>query len=370
MMRSKKAWFFRCQWNLKKNTTRRPNEEIVLFSLLNNQRGFLLISVIFIMILMAVSIFSINYYSITQIRMASNRAASVQTAYDLNAIVEESVWKLTDNLFWRTVEAGEDASFNGTIYTRIARDANLAPFNYPSDYDDAVTIQVIPKGASQSLQRSFRYYAKGFAGTGVSGSSGDGGSATSARLNHPRGLFVDSSGNLYIADTDNHNIRKVDTSGIITTVAGKNSAGWDGDNKTATSAKLWEPNGIFVDSSGNFYIADTLNHRIRKVNTSKIITTVVGTGIAGSSGDGGFATSATLDQPRGVFLDSSNNIYIADTDNHNIRKVDTSGIITTVAGTGSDSGVLGDGGPATGAKLLTPLVHVGINMMTYFYCYN
>lgn len=382
--------------------------------MIHNQKGFLLISIIFIMILMAVSIFSINYYAITQIRMSSNRAASVQTAYDLHAIVEESIWKLTDNLFWRTVETGEDVSFNGTTYTRIARDADTSPFNYPSDYDDAVTVQVIPKGSSQSLQRSFRYYASVFAGNGSAGSLGDGGAATSARLNQPRGLFVDASGNLFIADTNNHKIRKVNgasgiittiagtgiagdigdagaatsarlntprdvfgdtsgnifiadtgnhrirkvdgVSGIITTIAGKNSEGYDGDDKVATSAKLWYPNGIFVDSSGNFYIADTDNHRIRKVDTSGIITTVAGTGFAGDSGDGGLAITAMLNYPRGVFGDTSGNLYIADTENHKVRKLDIStGVISTVAGTGLTSGALGDGGPATSAKLMGPL---------------
>ncbi|MBT7261133.1 MAG: hypothetical protein HN888_08455, partial [Desulfobacula sp.] len=180
----------------------------------NNQKGFLLISMIFIMLLMAVSIFSINYYSTTQIRIASNHAGSIQTGYDLNAVSEHSLWKLTDNLLWRTIETGEDYTFNGTTYTRIVRNADTAPFNYPSSFDDAVTIQVIPKGASLSFpfQRSFRYYISIFAGTDLI-------------LNEPRSIFKDLSGNLYIASTKHHKVYKVDTSGIVSIIAGTGDGG-------------------------------------------------------------------------------------------------------------------------------------------------
>ena len=368
--------------------------------MLKNQKGFLLISIIFIMLLMAVSIFSINYYSVTQIRMASNQIDSVQTGYDFNAIVETSLWELTDNLFWRTVEAGVDTAFNGTTYTRIVRNANLSPFNYPSDYDDAVTIQVTPKGSDQSFQKSFRYYArvfvgadtdldepmgmfmdssgniyiagtKGhiiwkidtfwditqFAGTGSSGFSGDGGPAASAELSEPNGVFGDSSGNIYIADTNNHRIRKVDTFGNISTFAGTGNSNYSGDGAEAILAELNQPRGIYVDSSDNIYIADTKNHIIRKVDgTTNIITKFAGTaGSSGSSGDGGPAVNARLNEPRGIYKDSSDNIYIADTKNHIIRKVDgTTNIITKFAGTAGSSGSSGDGGPAVNARLNEP----------------
>ena len=191
------------------------------------------------------------------------------------------------------------------------------------------------------------------AGNGTQGYSGDNGNATSAQLYNPHGVALDSSGNLYIADRENNRIRKVNSSGIITTVAGTGLAGYNGDNISATSADLNYPYGVAIDSSSNLYIADTDNNRIRKVNTSGIITTVAGTGSYGYSGDGGNATFAQLSYPRGVALDSSGNLYIADTWNYRIRKVNTSGIITTVAGTGS-SGYSGDGGSATSAQLSGP----------------
>ncbi|MFH1352591.1 MAG: LamG-like jellyroll fold domain-containing protein [bacterium] len=191
------------------------------------------------------------------------------------------------------------------------------------------------------------------AGTGSSGYSGDGGSATSAQLNLPCGVTADDSGNVYIADRNNHRVRKVNTSGTITTIAGNGSAGYSGDGGTATSAQLYFPFGVAVDSSGNVYIADYGNNRIRKINTSGIITTIAGNGSGGYSGDDGSATSAQLYYPAGVAVDGSGNIYIADYYNHRIRKVDLSGYITTIAGNGS-AGYSGDGGTATSAQLYYP----------------
>ncbi len=191
------------------------------------------------------------------------------------------------------------------------------------------------------------------AGNGTAGFSGDGGPATSARLDFPSGVFVDVSGVLYIADPWNDKIRKVDASGIISTVAGNGTHAFSGDGRPATSASLSWPYGVFVDRSGVIYIADTWNCRIRKVDTSGIISTVAGNGTAGFSGDGGPATSASLNFPHSVFVDGSGNIYVADIRNNRIRKVDTSGIISTVAGNGTEA-FSGDGGPATSAGLNFP----------------
>ncbi|MDL1973176.1 MAG: sugar-binding protein, partial [Deltaproteobacteria bacterium] len=191
------------------------------------------------------------------------------------------------------------------------------------------------------------------AGDGTLGYSGAGGPADQAELNWPDDVTVDGSGNLYIADTINCCVRKVDTSGIITTVAGDGTRGYSGDGGPATQAKFYDPHGVAVDASGNLYIADRRNHCIRKVDTSGIITTVAGDGTDGYSGDGGPAAQAKLDFPRGVAVDGSGNLYIADTDNDRIRKVDTSGIITTVAGDGT-YGYSGDGGPAAQAELKRP----------------
>ena len=188
------------------------------------------------------------------------------------------------------------------------------------------------------------------AGIGSSGSTGDGGAATSAKLNAPRGVAVDSSGNVYIADTNNHRIRKIDTSGNISTFAGIGLSGSTGDSGAATSARINFPQSVAIDSSGNIYIADTSNHRIRQVDTSGIISTFAGTGTAGSTGDGGAATSARLNNPRGIVIDGST-FYIADTSNHRIRKI-ASGTITTFAG--SSAGLSGDNGAASSAQLSGP----------------
>ncbi len=190
---------------------------------------------------------------------------------------------------------------------------------------------------------------KTVAGNGTEGFSGDGGPATDARLYHPEGLAVDSAGNIFIADYDNQRIRKVDTSGIITTVAGGGTDGL-GDGGPATDASLSNSSGVAVDSAGNIFIADYDNKRVRKVDTNGIISTIAGNGNIGFSGDGGPATDASIYYPQGLAVDSAGNIFIADSWNNRIRKVDTSGTITTVAGNGND-GFSGDGGPATDASL-------------------
>jgi hypothetical protein len=174
-----------------------------------------------------------------------------------------------------------------------------------------------------------------FAGTGAQGFSGDGGAATSAQLDSPAGVAVDSSNNVYIADTHNNRIREVVAStGVINTIAGTGAAGFGGDGGAATSAVLNYPTAVAVDSAGNVYIADTNNHRIREIK-SGTISTVAGDGEQFYSGDGGLATAAGLDSPNGVAVDSSFNIYIGDTHNQRVRLVTfTTGIITTLAGTG------------------------------------
>jgi sugar lactone lactonase YvrE len=191
------------------------------------------------------------------------------------------------------------------------------------------------------------------AGNGIAGYAGDGGAATSAMLSNPFGVAVDAAGNLFIADSGNQRIRKVSTSGIITTVAGNGTYGYSGDGGAATSAMLSDPYGVTVDAAGNLFIADSGNQRIRKVSTSGIITTVAGNGTAGYAGDGGAATSGLLSGPQDVAVDSAGNLYIADTFNSVIRKVSTSGIITTVAGNGT-AGYAGDGGAAILAQLYRP----------------
>lgn len=185
------------------------------------------------------------------------------------------------------------------------------------------------------------------------GYSGDGGMATLAELNYPADIVIDKNGNLYIADTYNNRIRKVDVSGIITTIAGNGSRGYSGDGGAAMVAELNSPTGVAVDQSGNIYVADISNSCVRMVNNNGIITTIAGNGTLGYSGDGGAAISAELGSPIAVAVDALGNIYIADYSESTIRKVNTSGIISTIAGNGT-WGYSGDGGQATSAEISDP----------------
>ena len=192
------------------------------------------------------------------------------------------------------------------------------------------------------------------AGSGLPGFSGDGGPATSARLgDRVEGLAVDTEGNIYIADTGNYRIRRVDRSGIISTIAGTGTFRTGGDGGPAKIAGLTAIGGLAVDAAGNLYVADTWDDRVRRIDANGIISTVAGTGDAGRSGDFGPAIEARLDKPEGVAVGPVGNIYIADTDNHVVRRVDASGTITTIAGTG-DRGYSGDGGSATESALSEP----------------
>jgi RHS repeat-associated protein len=193
-----------------------------------------------------------------------------------------------------------------------------------------------------------------FAGNGQAGYSGDGGAATSATLQFPQGIAVDSLGNVIIADRMNEVVRQVSTSGTITRIAGTGLPGFSGDGGSATSAKLSFPNSVAVDSSNNIFIADESNARVRKITKSTgIITTVAGNGTAGYTGDGGAATSAELFDPIAVAIDPAGNLYIADCQKNVIRRVSTSGVISTFAGNGTN-GYSGDGGPAVSASLSCP----------------
>jgi hypothetical protein len=174
-----------------------------------------------------------------------------------------------------------------------------------------------------------------YAGTGYADYGGDGGAATGAFLNKPRGIAFDSSNNMYIADCANNRIRKVTyTTGIITTVAGTGTGGYNGEG-TATAKPIYFPRDVALDSAGNLYIADTSNNRIRKVTSGGTISTIAGTGTGGYNSEG-TATSCQINYPEGICFDSNNNLYIADTGNNRIRMVVlTSGLISTIAGNGT-----------------------------------
>ncbi len=193
-----------------------------------------------------------------------------------------------------------------------------------------------------------------FAGTGSSVFSGEGVPATSAGIPDPIGGFFDRYGNYFFADgLSSNRIRKINISGIITTVAGNGSGGLGADGIAATASAFNFPNSIKLDTSGNMYIVDGGNHRVRKVNAATgIVSTIAGMGSGGFSGDGGVATLAKLYNPQDICIDNQGNLYIADYWNNRIRKIDPSGVITTFAG-GGTSGV-GDNGPATAAELVGP----------------
>ena len=201
------------------------------------------------------------------------------------------------------------------------------------------------------------------AGTGDLGFAGDDGPATAAQLRGPTDVFVDTAGNVYIADRDNHRVRKVDAATrVITTVAGSSSSGSSGDGGPASLAQLSSPTGVCVDGTGNIYIADTNNEVVRKVDAgSGNIETFAGDGFAGLFGNGEAATLASLSKPSDVFVDANGDLYIADRSNHRIRRVDAStGIISSVVGNVGEEpkfggGFSGDGGQATQADLAEPL---------------
>ncbi len=240
-----------------------------------------------------------------------------------------------------------------TLNAPLSVAANAAGDLFISDSGNNVIREVSPKG-----------FITTFAGNGTFGYSGDGGPATRAQLCVPYGMAVDATADLFIADQCNQVIRKVSPAGIISTVAGEHlgpdyAGGFSGDGGPATNAELNFPGAIAVDSSGDLFIGDSHNHRVRQVNTMGIIQTIVGNGQFEFSGDGGPAITATLDTPSGVTADAIGNFYIADTRNNRIRKVTPEGTISTVAGNGkaftSQAVYPGENGPAANAPLTFPM---------------
>jgi len=205
------------------------------------------------------------------------------------------------------------------------------------------------------------------AGTGTAGYNVDSGDALTTLLYNPTGVAVDTLGNLYIADQHNQRIRKVDTAGVMTVIAGTGITGFSGDDSAAVNARLNNPIAVATDTFGNIFVVDYGNSRIRKINAAGIISTVAGTGVVGHTGDGGPAVAATLDTPTCVVADLQGNLYIADRGNNCIRKVDTAGIISNYAGSATGNyGFGGDGGAATAALLAHPY---GIALDQYGHLY-
>ncbi len=261
-----------------------------------------------------------------------------------------------DNLGIITTIAGNDTlGFTGDggpatsaqIYSPIAVATDISGNIYFSDHHNQRIRKINSSGSISTI-----------AGTGTIGFSGDGGPATAAMIAYPYQITTDIHGSIYFADEGNNRIRKINSTGIISTIAGCSStSGFGGDGGPATLAHLRFPTGVAVDRSGNVYIADMINNRVRKLDTFGIINTIAGTSSSGYSGDGIPATSAELYEPMSLKFDSAGNLYIVDYGNNMIRMVDTAGIINAVAGSyfgGSFGGYSGDGGPATAAKMHEP----------------
>jgi trimeric autotransporter adhesin len=192
------------------------------------------------------------------------------------------------------------------------------------------------------------------AGNGIMAFSGDGGLAIAAELSYPAGVVTDNIHNIYVADMINNRIREINTSNVIFTIAGNGVRGYSGDGIPATDAEFSDAEGLALDYSGNIYVVDETVNRVREINTNGIINTIAGNGIMGFSGDNGPASAAEIAYPEAVAVDLGNNVYFIDGINERVRKIDTSGIISTIAGDGTQ-GFYGDGGPATAAKLGSPL---------------
>ncbi len=193
---------------------------------------------------------------------------------------------------------------------------------------------VLPPGAITEAA----YVIGAFAGTGEQGFHGDGGLAIEAHFHNPGGIAVDAAGNVYVADTNNGRVRRIDQAGIITTIAGTGERASAGDGGPAVEAQLLGPTAVALDSSGNLYIAESAGNRVRKIDAMGTISTVAGTGVAGSQGDGGPAVEAQLNWPVAVVIDAEGNVLSSDSRGHRVRKVSLDGTITTIAGTGSRGG--------------------------------
>ncbi len=305
------------------------------------------------------------------------RAIAIQTAY-INSSVSSATYTINGAVATPTFSVAQGAystarsvtiattTPSATIYYTTN---NTTPTTSSTVYTGPVTISATTTLRAMATRANFSN--SGFqaaiytittygiittvAGTGVIGSSGDGAVATLARLYGPSGVAIDGAGNIYIADTQNNKIRRVAVStNIISTYAGNGLPTYSGDGSAAVNASIRYPYGLAFDASGNLYFSDQYNHRVRRVNVATgIITTVAGNGSANYDGDGGPASSASLNFPSGIAFNAAGELFIADQSNNRIRKISTNGIISTVAGSG-ELGSSGDGAAATSAKLANP----------------
>ncbi len=360
-----------------------------------NKRGFALITLVFFMLIVAMLAIAVNRRAAMRVRMASNQTLAVGRFATGEAVIERGLWRITVDPCYRTAVDGEVFHYDGQDLLLRILPAPVLCTHAPAGYDDAVVIDCRDAEKNAMARAVYRYQldtwplygspgihrpnhiamdASGnlyvadterhrirvvspdgtmttVAGTGTAGYQGNGGSAVHAQLDKPCGVAVASNGDLFIADTENHWIRKVDAqTGVISLYAGSHTAG------VPEAGVFDKPQGVCVANSGNVYVADTENHCIRKINRWGTVSTFAGTGESGYSGDGGWASNARLNKPCGVAISPDQwRMYIADTENHCVRRVDAwSSRIWTVAGIGTSSGYSGDGGPATAARLKKP----------------
>ncbi|WP_308205696.1 SMP-30/gluconolactonase/LRE family protein [Frankia sp. AiPs1] len=239
----------------------------------------------------------------------------------------------------------------------------LSPYSLALDPDGSLLVSSLATDRVQKITAAGA--ADDFAGTGAGGSAGDGGPATAAQLDGPGSTARDEDGNIYIGDAKNSRIRKVTPAGVISTVAGTGTAGYSGDGGPATAAQLNSAEKVTIGPDSSVYFSDYENHRIRKIDPAGIITTYVGTGVAGYTGAGGAATQAKIDGPNDITMTADGTLYFADLGSDTIQKVTPDGIISTIAGTG-EAGFAGDGGPARAAKLNVPSLSIGPDGKTFY----
>lgn len=251
---------------------------------------------------------------------------------------------------YRTIAGNDTLGYNGDVIAATAARLN-APSGVATDAAGNIYIADFGNNRIRKITPEGTIYT--IAGTASGSYSGDGWPAYLAELYHPYGIAVAPSGNIYFSDQGNNRIRKIDAGGYMSTIAGTGYGGYNSDNIPATAAMLNAPAGIALDKYENVYVADYSNKRIRKIDGAGMITTVAGNGNAIYSGDGGPAIAASLGWPQGVAVDTLGNIFIADTWNNHIRKVNVFGFISNIGGKDS-SGHSGDGGPATNAKMWHP----------------
>ena len=266
-------------------------------------------------------------------------------------LISASLWAQSYTI---STAAGTDRVLNGT-------NASGVPLRNPRyvAIDSAGNIYISDTADARIRRVTSSGIISTLAGTGQSGYSGDRGKATLAQISSPWGITADSSGNVFFADRDNNVVRRVSLDGTINTVAGNGSQGSSGDNGSATSAQL-DPIAVTVDKSGNLYIADASGYRIRKVDTKGIITTIAGSGSRGYAGDNGLAVNALISVVSDITVDSSGNVYFADFGNYRVRKIDTAGMMTTVAGSGT-FGLIGENVPAAQSVMIPQGVSIDVS---------